>query len=142
MILLALALQAATTTTTPAPERFSILAPSCPSPAGNGDIVVCKGVDSQRIPLPDDVDPADHGIPSNPDLRGTRAMALEAPPCRATQWGCTVGVGPPVMPLVTGAVGLAKGLVARKPDKRGRVAIPLDDPAPASTTATVAAPTP
>ncbi|MDB5703131.1 MAG: hypothetical protein JWN66_247, partial [Sphingomonas bacterium] len=54
-------------------------------------------------------------------------------PCAAHQGGCTVGFGPPIVPLVMGAVDLAKGLFKKHPDKSNRVPIPLDDPGPIST---------
>ena len=91
----------------------------CASP--NGD---------QRLPLPDERGAPDYGVPSNPDRSGAGALALEATPCAATHRGCQVGVGPPIMPIVNGAVGLAKTAFATKPDRRGRVAIALDDPPP------------
>lgn len=164
MILLALALQAATAPRDPAPvvppvpQRFSILTAECASPAPNGDIVVCKrGPDGQRLPLRDERDPAP-GRGANPEVSGAQSLALQGTPCAARQGGCQVGVnilGPPVMLIraitklvnpaneccegdgATNPMGLArdavhgvKGMFARKPDKRGRVAIALDEPAP------------
>ena len=124
-----LLLQAAPATTPPAvPQKFSILAPACRHDDPDPDIVVCGSLeDAARLPLPDDRAPPDHGVPSNRSRTGIGALAATATPCAATQWGCEVGFGPPVMPIVNAAVGLVKSTFAKKPDKRGRIAIPLDD---------------
>jgi hypothetical protein len=68
-------------------------------------------------------------VASNPELSAVRALDLEATPCAATQWGCQVGFGPPIMPIAKAAVGAVKSVFARKSDKTGRVPIILDDPA-------------
>jgi len=135
LALLMLGLQAATpaasdTASTPTtPTHFSILAPVCRRAPGDPDIVVCNTPDDgARLPLPDDRGPPDHPVPINPNRTGIGALAATATPCAATQWGCEVGFGPPVMPIVNGAIGLVKSALAKKPDKTGRVAIPLDDP--------------
>ncbi len=125
----------------PVPERFSVLAREC-SPAsedkparhdgaaGNKDVVVCAdGTTGARLPLPDERGPPYGPIPSNPKLDGVGALAAEGTPCAAVQRGCTVGVGPPPE-LIAAAVGAIKDVFARKPDKRGRVAIDLNPPAP------------
>jgi len=131
MILAALLLQA--TVVPDVPQRFSILsAPQCVKEAPDSDIIVCANAqtDSPRLPLRDDRGPPDRPIPSNPNLTGVGALAATATPCAATQWGCQVGFGPPIAPIINGAVGLAKSALARKPDRTGRIAIPLDDAPP------------
>lgn len=113
------------------PARFSILADPCArmtDEKGN-DVVVCgrSEAGSQRLPLPDEGDPPNHGVPSNPELTGAGALAAEGTPCAATQHGCTVGFGAPIVAaLAKGAVGLVKSAFTRHPDKTGRVPIPLD----------------
>jgi hypothetical protein len=113
-------------------ETFSILAdpvPDCPKYAN--DIVVCaRSNQEQRLPLPDDRWPPDGPIPSNRYVTGTGALAAEGKPCGASMKGCTVGFGPPVMPIAKALVDTAKDVFAKKPDKTGRVPIPLDDPTP------------
>lgn len=119
---------------TPVPQSFSILTTRCPETArGGSDIVVCAGPDGPRLPASIDWGPPDHGIPSNPKADGIGALAASGTPCAASQWGCQVGIGPPIMPLVAGAVGLVKSALAKKPDKTGRVAIALDAPPPTGT---------
>lgn len=143
MILLALALQAAAAPTAPAPQaapavaatsqRFSILAKQCGQRDDHGDIVVCANDrGGNRLPLPDERDP-DPGRGANPELSTTRALALQDTPCAARQGGCTVGFGPPIVPMAIAAVKALKTAFAKKPDKRGRIAIPLDDPPPTGT---------
>lgn len=114
------------------PQRFSILVPDCArAPATHDEIVVCAPdgtTASSRLPLPEERGPPNHGIPSNPNLTGVAALAVEGTPCAATQWGCQVGFGPPIAPIVAGAVDLAKKAFAKKPDKRGRVPIDLGEP--------------
>lgn len=113
----------------PVPQRFSILAPACPRNDPDTDIVVCGSPEgSARLPLPDERGPPDHGVPSNPYRTGIGALAASATPCAATQWGCQVEFGPPIMPIVKGAAGLVKSALAKKPDKSGRIDIPLDEP--------------
>ncbi|UVO51521.1 hypothetical protein M0208_13795 [Sphingomonas sp. SUN019] len=132
LIALALALQAAPEV----PQRFSILTPVANEPCRprekpDGDVIVCADpIPDQQLPYPDEVA---NGPPRavNPNLTGAGALAAEGTPCAASQRGCTVGFGPPIAPLVAGAVGLIKDAFAKKPDKTGRVSIPLDDPAPA-----------
>ena len=137
MILVALALQAAAQAqpaTSPAaiPQRFSILQPHCEPSGDPDDIIVCsRGPDGQRLPLPDERAPP-NGAGANRERTGVGALALQSTPCAATQWGCTVGFGPPIMPIVAGAVSAVKSAFAKHPDKSNRVAIPLDDPAAAT----------
>lgn len=134
MILIVLLLQAATPAAAPAtsasaapPARFSILTPQCTQRNDHGDIVVCAGAPgNDRLPLPDDRGPPDHAVPSNPELTGIGALAAADTPCATVQSGCQVGFGPPLAPIIKGAVGAIKSAFAKKPDKRGRVAIPLD----------------
>lgn len=126
----------------PVPERFSILAPvaaqKCPprthdGAAGDrkdGDVVVCAtDLPDQTIPLPDEyVSP--NPRPSNPQLTGTGALAAEVTPCAATQSGCQVGFGQPIVAAaVNGLVELVKEVTGRKPDRRGRVPIDISEPA-------------
>ncbi len=128
--LLLVLLQAASATSAPKPDSWSILAPrgvNCETrTTDHGDIVVCDRADSgQRLPLFEKEPGATpHGV--NPDLTGTGALAAEGTPCAATQRGCLVGFGPPIVPIVKGAVSAVKSALAAKPDKRGRVPIPLD----------------
>jgi hypothetical protein len=129
---LLLALQSAPATDAQ-PERWSILVPTpeqpcvpSPSPDGKGDVIVCAtGKPSPRLPDPDSV-PSSGPTPSNRNLTGTGALAAEATPCPISR-SCVVGFGPPIVPMIKGAVDLAKRAFARKPDKSGRVPIPLDD---------------
>lgn len=144
------------TTTPPVPERFSILLPECRADEPATILVCGQREGAARLPLPDDAGPPDRGVPSNRDRTGIGALAASAPPCATLQGGCQVGVnvlGPPVAAIrlltklinprndccasgeATSPLALArdgytgiKGAFARKPDKSGRVAIPLDDP--------------
>lgn len=127
MILLALALQAVAAPPPAAtPDHFSILLPDCRTRSDKDDILVCsKGPYGSRLPLPDERAPPD-GRGANRDLSAANALALQGTPCAATQKGCTVGFGPPIMPIAKALAGAVKSAFARKPDKRGRVAIPLD----------------
>ncbi len=114
-----------------APERFSILVDPCATQTRDGnEIVVCGGptAPSPRLPLPDERGPPDHAVASNPELSAVRALQLEGTPCAATQRGCQVGFGPPIMPIAKAAVGMIKSALAKKPDKRGRVPIDLGEP--------------
>lgn len=174
MILLLLAAQAATPAASPvappaAPTSFSILEPIADEPcarrgiktADPEDIVVCGGkpLPSQKLPYPNEIVP-DSPQPSNPYLRGTGSLALEATPCPARSGGCGTGIdifgaGTTLVRLVQKAVapsscceregeatnvvmlagdvvGGVKRAMKRRPDKSGRVPIPLDD-APLST---------
>jgi hypothetical protein len=122
--------QAAAPKAQAAPERFSVLAdpaPPCPETRDEkGDIVVCAvNNQQQRLPLPDDA-PPEGPTPSNPYQTGTGALNAAATPCPISH-SCIVGFGPPIGPMVKGAVDLAKKAFAKKPDKTGRVAIDLDD---------------
>lgn len=142
-LLLFLALQAAAVppavpakaTAAESPERFSILVPVANEPCvrhvDGKDIVVCGNpLPSQTLPYPDEVVP-DGPTPSNPYKSGSGALAAQATPCPISR-SCVVGFGPPLVPIIKGAADLAKKAFAKKPDKTGRVAIPLDD-APPST---------
>lgn len=173
MLLLLLAAQVATPppAATPAePTRFSILQPvgtePCvrhgpAKPAGeDDDIVVCgHPLPSQKLPFPNEAI-LDEPRPSNPDMTGTGALALEASPCASVSGGCgggldLLGAGVTVVRLVqklvspsscceregeaTNPLLLAgdvvhsvKHAVGKKPDKSKRVAIALED-APVST---------
>ena len=140
--LLSLVLQAAVTTATspsqaPAdtPERFSILAPvsnePCVRHVDGKDIVVCGNpLPSQTLPYPEEI-PPDGPMPSNPYRNGAGALAAQSTPCPISR-SCVVGFGPPLVPMIKGAADLAKKAFAKKPDKTGRVAIPLDDTPPST----------
>ena len=138
MILMILLFQATTGVAPPpdAPDRFSILvdaSPPCPpvhaAREDKGDIVVCaRSNQQQRLPLPDERGPPDGPAPSNPYMRPDVAMNAG----QNCDFGCQVGFGPPLAPIIKGAVGLAKQAFAKKPDKTGRVAIDLSE-APVST---------
>ncbi|WP_375397975.1 hypothetical protein [uncultured Sphingomonas sp.] len=138
--LIMIALQAAPVTAPASSDaqRWSILVPVADAPcrqrAENGtDIVVCaKSLPSQRLPYPDEV-PAKGPVASNPFRTGTNALAVESTPCAVRSEGCIVGFGPPIIPMIKGAVDLAKRAFARKPDKTGRVPIDIDTPAPTGT---------
>ena len=118
------------------PERFSVLVDPCASASNDGgDVVVCGRSDklAPRLPLPQYRGPPDHPAPSNPYLRPD--VALNGPgignECGAYGENCPVGGGGYAIPkLLTGAAGLVKSALAKHPDKRGRVAIDLDAPAP------------
>jgi hypothetical protein len=117
--------------TTVAPERFSVLAspaPPCPETRDEkGDIIVCAAnSQQQRLPLPDDTGPPDGPTASNPYKTGIGALNSAATPCPISR-DCIVGFGPPIVPMVKGAVDLAKKAFAKKPDKKGRVPIDLND---------------
>ena len=114
----------------PAPERFSVLTdatPPCPeSRDEKGDIIVCAAnSQQQRLPLPDEA-PPEGPVPSNPYKTGAGALAATNTPCAISR-NCIVGFGPPIVPMVKGAVDLAKKAFAKKPDKTGRVPIDLND---------------
>lgn len=121
------------------------------------EIVVCgsAAADSPRLPLPDERGPPDRPMPSNPYRSGIGALAATRSPCATLSQGCTTGVdifggGTALVRLLgkvidpnsccedpgeaTNPVGLVRDVVGgvgklfkRKPDRRGRVAIPLDD---------------
>jgi hypothetical protein len=116
----------------PTPQRFSILVPDqrCyDRRVDDQDVVVCAKAttDSQRLPFPDEATPTGP-VASNPNLTGTAALAATGTPCAATQFGCQVGFGPPLVPIIKGLVGLVKDATAKKPDKRGRVPIDISEP--------------
>ena len=175
MILLLLAAQAAAPVAPAAAPvastSFSILQPVGNEPCVRkrkdgkaegepGDIVVCgKPLVSQKLPYPNEV-VLDEPRPSNPDLRGTGALALESSPCASVSGGC--GAGLDFFAAGTAAVRLVQKAVApnscceepgestniallgrdaikgvgkafrKKADKSNRVAIPLDDAPPKS----------
>lgn len=146
-LLLLLALQASTAPAPPppdtaanTPERFSILVPVANEPcvhrrpdksADGKDIVVCGDpLPSQTLPYPDEIAP-DGPVPSNPYRSGAGALAAQGTPCPISR-SCVVGFGPPLAPVIKGAVDLAKKAFAKKPDKTGRVPIDLSDAAPST----------
>ncbi len=113
------------------PQRFSVLVDPCASASNDGgDVVVCGRPDklAPRLPLPQFRGPPDHPTPSNPYLRPSVALngATIGNECGAYGEGCPVGGGGYAIPkLLGGAAGLIKGALAKRPDKRGRVAIDL-----------------
>jgi hypothetical protein len=132
-------LQASADAVPPVPEKFSILADQsvCGTRDAHGDIIVCSSSvqGTQRLPLPGDTGPPAGPAPSNPYLRPDVALN-NSRDCSASR-DCIVGFGPPVVPMIKGAVDLAKQAFAKKPDKTGRVAIDLNDPPPVDAQARV-----
>jgi hypothetical protein len=123
------------TPATDTPERFSILVPVANEPCvrrlDGKDIVVCGNpLPSQTLPYPEEITP-DGPVPSNPYKSGAGALAAQSTPCPISR-NCIVGFGPPLVPMIKGAADLAKKAFAKKPDKTGRVAIPLDDTPPST----------
>jgi hypothetical protein len=137
MLLTLILLQAAPASGSPPPERFSILLPCQPGETGartdeHGEVVVCGDggtAAEQRVPVPETY-VYKTPRPSNPALTGVAALNAEATPCAASQWGCASMVGPPIVPIVKAVAGLIGDALRPKPDKTGRVAIPLDDTTP------------
>ena len=175
MLPILLAAQVATAAPAPSaatPTTFSILQPIADEPCvrrgvkgtSPDDIVVCgKPLPSQKLPYPNEV-VLDEPRPSNPDLRGTGALALEASPCASVSGGCGTGIDligagvqlvrlaqkavsprsccerpgeatDPVM-LASDIVGGVKRGLRRKPDESKRIAIPMVD-APVDTAAKI-----
>lgn len=154
-----LALQAVpvpTTTPAPQPERWSILAPVPDEPcrpslkadssaadggagtAQNGDVVVCgDALPSQRLPLPGEA-VSEGPVPVNREMTGRGALAAQGTPCAARQGGCQTSFGPPIIPMVAGAVGVVKDALRKHPDKSNRVPIQFDDLPPEGAKAAVA----
>jgi hypothetical protein len=120
------------------PQRWSILTPApgencVPErrPGDKDDIVICGTPDPQaslRLPDPDSV-PSKGPMKSNPYLTGSGALAAMNTPCPISR-NCVVGFGPPIVPMIKGAVDVAKRTFRKKPDKSRRVPIPLDDSEP------------
>ena len=138
-LILALALQAATSATAAPPPKFSILYDPCKAPAGSQDVVVCgkDGTASDRLPLPDDAPPTPNYV--KPDSRDYRDNAMNhGTPCAAVQGGCQVGFGPPIVPAIVAAVNAIgnarkdhKWAQARARDGDRRQSIDLSDAKPA-----------
>lgn len=132
---LVLALQAAAAPAAPpapqadSPQRFSVLVPIPSEPCvrkPTDDAIVCGNpLPSQKLPYPDEVVP-DGPTPSNPLKSGTGALNAQATPCPISR-NCVVGFGPPVLPMIVGAANAIGNAFKKKPDKTGRVPIPLDD---------------
>ncbi len=136
MIALLLILQsAAPAAAPPQPARWSILTPApgqtcVPErrPGDKDDIIVCGAPDPQaslRLPDPDSV-PSKGPMKSNPYMTGSGALAAMDTPCPISR-NCVVGAGPPLIPMIKGAVDVAKRAFRKKPDKSRRTTIPLDD---------------
>ena len=129
MMLFALLLQAApvaapvTQARAAPPDRFSILLSDCQkaAAASGRDVVVCGNdpAGTQRLPYPDQVVP-DHPVASNPYRTGSGALAAEGTPCAATQGGCQVGFGPPIMPMVAAGVRGIKNALASNREAKAR----------------------
>lgn len=128
----------------------------CTRRTAEDEIVVCADpLPAQSLPLPGEaVSP--RAVPVNRSVTGTGALAAEASPCAAVARGCQVGVdvlgmgtalvrsvqkliapgsccedpgeGTSTGQLVIDAGKGAAKLFGRRPDKRNRVAIPIDDP--------------
>lgn len=139
-LLLALALQAVTTSATTAPPgQFSILYDPCKTPAGSKDVVVCgkDGTTGNRLPLPDDAPPTPNYVkPDSGDYRDNPMN--EGIPCAAVQSGCQVGFGPPIVPMIAAAVNAIgnarkdrRWAKARARDGDRRQAIDLSEAKPA-----------
>ena len=112
------------------PQRISILTPTCrPDASDTTDIVVCARSDgAARLPLPDERPPVGP-LPIDPALMvDSSPRPSGGAPCAARLAGCAVGMNVALMPILDGAAGMAKRVLAKHPDKSGRVAIPLDDP--------------
>ncbi len=140
--LLLLQVVPAVATHKPATSSWSILEPIPDEPCHRVDattdksdqdnIVVCgEALPSQKLPYPNEAIPKGPK-PSNPEMRASGALAAQDSPCATRLGGCQVGFGPPIVPIVVGAVDVAKRMFARKPDKTGRLPILLDEPPPAS----------
>ncbi|RYE04366.1 MAG: hypothetical protein EOP61_00905 [Sphingomonadales bacterium] len=129
------------------------------------EITVCaqSAQAEPRLPLPGERGPPDRALPSNPDISGTDALAATAPPCATLSQGCTTGMdifggatflvralgkvidkdscceepgeATNIGLLIRDTVSAAKKVGRKKPGKSNRVAIPLDDPAPAESKA-------
>ncbi|KQN29283.1 hypothetical protein ASF00_01590 [Sphingomonas sp. Leaf34] len=131
LLILAQATARAPAAQTPRAERFSILVDPCATTSRDGnEVVVCgtSATTTPRLPMRDDRGPPDRPVASNPELSAVRALQLENTPCAASQWGCQVGFGPPIVPIAKAAVGLIRSTLAKKPDKRDRVPIDLNGP--------------
>lgn len=144
MIVAALLLQAApvaaATPTTRAsaapPQRFSILASPCPPRRSDEEVVVCgDGASAQRLPLPAEAEPTPGYV--KPDSMDYRDNKGGAKPCSVGFDGCTVGFGPPIMPIIAAGIKGVKGALqdrreaaARRRDGARRVPIDLAGPAP------------
>lgn len=139
-------------------QRWSVLVDPCAADTRNQDeIVVCGAAvaTTPRLPLPGERGAPDRPIPSNPEVTGSGALAVQSAPCATRSQGCTVGVdlfgaGTSVIRGVgmlidpgscceepgesTNVVMLAKDLGSavgrafkKKPDKSKRVPILFDD---------------
>ena len=112
------------------PGWLLILAPVADEPCvrqpSDSDATVCANpLPSQKLPYPDEVVP-DGPTPSNPLKSGTGALAAQATPCPISR-NCVVGFGPPIVPIIAGIANAVGDAFKKKPDKTGRVPIPLDD---------------
>ena len=76
-------------------QRWSILADPCAADTRNqNEIVVCgaSAATTPRLPLPGERGPPDRPIPSNPEITGSGALAVQAAPCATRSQGCTTGI--------------------------------------------------
>ena len=129
MIVLALLLQAApaaaapvTRATAAPPERFSILLSDCARAAtDNRDVVVCGGdtTTTQRLPMPEDAPPTPGYVkPDSGDYRDNAGHY--GTPCAASQGGCQVGFGPPIMPMIAAGVRGVQNALANNREAKAR----------------------
>ncbi len=131
----------------------------CARPQGD-DIIVCADpLPSQRLPLPGEAT-ASGAVPVNRYLTGRGALDAAATPCAVRMGGCQSGVdmlaggtalirgvqkllapgsccenpgeGTDAMQLARDVAGGVGRLFRGKPDRSGRVTIPLDDTPPAT----------
>jgi hypothetical protein len=121
----------------PVPQRFSILVDPCASKRSvtDDDVVVCGQPDklAPRLAMPRFRGPPDHATPSNPAL--SAAVALNgsdgSAECGAYGESCPlIANGQAMTALIGGVRDLVSDAFRKKPDKRGRVPIPLDEPVP------------
>ncbi len=139
MLLLALALQAATSASATPPAKFSILYNPCATPAASTDVVVCAkdGTASDRLPLPDDAPPTPNYVkPDSGDYRDNKGGAAA---CATQIGGCPILTDAPLVYKAIGAAVSAVGNArkdrrwakARAQDGDRRQAIDLSAAAPA-----------
>ena len=123
LLLTAQATSAAAPVPAAAPQSFSILADPCARTTTDDgrDVVVCaQRAPSPRLPLPDERGPPDRVPRDSGDYRDNALYAGGGVPCSASLSGCTVGFGPPVMPMIAGGVRLIKDALKDRHDAARR----------------------